>query len=326
MRPIWQGPAAVLLALVAAVAPARADDLRHLAAEQFELAAAAEQRGDFGAAVEAYRRAYAIVPHADVLYNLARCFEKLGDWPAAAEHYQRYLDEGGDPEDRAEVERRIAALRDRAGQPGGELIIQSNLPGAEVLVDGETVGVTPLQRPAAAGRRTVTVVYPGFETATVEVDLEPGGVRVVRADLQPTPGPLSLSLGLSLGYEHLGGSGVRFGTWTGIRPRGSRFEGNLLFLFGRDLSLGLEARLHARREPGGLYGRAAATGGFTTSGGGLATGAEVAAGYAWSTRGPATVELGLEIGYRLLRLSGSGNESGESRAGPIVQGVTAFRF
>jgi hypothetical protein len=338
MRFTSHGPArlaVVLVALAGSVVPARADELRRLAAEQFELAAAAEKRGDLRGAVVAYQRAYAIVPHADVLYNLARLFEKLGDWSAAAEHYRRYLDEGGDAADRREVEGRIAALRTRAGvgrpiagEPGGELVIQSNVPGAEVLVDGETVGVTPLQRPAAAGRRTVTVTHPGFEATTMEVDLPSGGVRVVRADLRPIPITFGFTAGLSAGYEHVGKGRPRFMTSTGFRPVGSRLEGNLLFVFAGDASIGLEVRVHARPEPGGLYGRAAGTGGLSFSGGRWALGSEAALGFAWewSSGGPG-VGLALEGGLRLLRLSaGLDQDPSATSAGPLVQAMAFVHY
>src|SRR3990172_7947383 len=107
-----------LLALPFAAAPARADDerARRQAAEHFARAEQAEQAADWKSAVAEYQAAYALSPHASVLYNIARATDKLGDAVGAADYYQRYLDETSAPADAARVARKIATLRDRAGR------------------------------------------------------------------------------------------------------------------------------------------------------------------------------------------------------------------
>ncbi len=55
--------------------------------------------------------AYDILPHPNVLYNVARAYVDLGDYEQALDFFQRYLD--SDPEDRDLVERYIAALQER---------------------------------------------------------------------------------------------------------------------------------------------------------------------------------------------------------------------
>jgi hypothetical protein len=55
-----------------------------------------------------------------IRYNWARALEEMGSFARAADIYQLYLDEGGSREDnRAEVEQRIADLRQRPGGSGG---------------------------------------------------------------------------------------------------------------------------------------------------------------------------------------------------------------
>ncbi len=56
-------------------------------------------------------QAYEILPHPNVLYNVARAYVDLGDYDKALDFFQRYLD--SDPEDRDLVERYIAALQER---------------------------------------------------------------------------------------------------------------------------------------------------------------------------------------------------------------------
>src|SRR5687767_10419734 len=113
----------VVLLVAAAAAPAVARDSKtEKAAEHFALAEQAERRKDWEAAILEYKQAYALKPHPDVLYNIAKNYERLEDWGNAAEYYQRYLDESPDAADRQKTEARIAALRKKAsdgrGRPG----------------------------------------------------------------------------------------------------------------------------------------------------------------------------------------------------------------
>ena len=57
------------------------------------------------------RRAYEILPHPNVLYNIARAHAEAGDLEDAVQDYKRYLE--GSPADRAEVEQVVANLEGR---------------------------------------------------------------------------------------------------------------------------------------------------------------------------------------------------------------------
>jgi hypothetical protein len=92
-----------------------ADDKQVQAKAHFQRAEAAERGGDLPLAIREYRAAYALVPHAAVLYNIARDEEKLDDALAAAGDYQRYLEESVELEDADSVRKKIYVLRGKAG-------------------------------------------------------------------------------------------------------------------------------------------------------------------------------------------------------------------
>ncbi len=67
---------------------------------------------------------------------------------------------------------------------GGSIQIFST-PSAEILLDGEPVGVTPLTVEASPGARQVTLQRPGFQTSTFNVPVQ--NYRVSRLDEALTP-------------------------------------------------------------------------------------------------------------------------------------------
>src|ERR1041385_5833858 len=85
------------------------------AREHFNRAQAAEKDSRYRDAIDEYEQAYALVPHVDVLYNIAFDYEKLDQWGTAADYYQRYLDERTEPPaDADKVRAKIRELRAKA--------------------------------------------------------------------------------------------------------------------------------------------------------------------------------------------------------------------
>ncbi len=106
----------------------------------FEEAEAADARGDLDAAADAYRRAFAIAPHADVQYNLAGVLVRDRSLRSAVTAYETYLELAPDAADRAVVEQAIRALKSTPGT----LDIGSKTPGTVLFIDGKRVGEAPL--------------------------------------------------------------------------------------------------------------------------------------------------------------------------------------
>lgn len=71
------------------------------------------------------------------------------------------------------------------------LKVSSNVRGAQVLVDGEVIGQTPLLREGIApGAHTIEVRSEGFTSWTAKVDMEPKGRTLFNVELKPLPKPV----------------------------------------------------------------------------------------------------------------------------------------
>lgn len=157
--------------LLPGVAQAADDDTE--AADPTEEASERFRRGvklykdeDYVAALVEFKRAYELAPNYRVLYNLGQTSRGLKDYASALTAYQQYLDEGGDEIDddrRKEVEKIVEDLTARVGK----LTITTNVDGAEVQIDDEVVGVTPLDEPIIVniGKRRVGASRDGYAPA-----------------------------------------------------------------------------------------------------------------------------------------------------------------
>lgn len=141
--------------------------------------ATAQAKAHFGRGVDLYRQAryreaiaefqeaYRLRPHGVIYFNLAQCYERLGDIPAALQAYHDYLRAVPDAEDRRTVVAAMANLEARLGASGvQQLLVYSDPSGAEVLVDGQSRGRTPLALVLPHGSHAVSLVKPGYRTTT----------------------------------------------------------------------------------------------------------------------------------------------------------------
>ena len=101
-------------------ADTRGDAKRHYRDGMSLIAAGQIERG-----IEELKSAYAIKPHPDVLYNIARAFVDLGNIPEALRYFRLYV--ATDPEDKAQVEGVMQRLQAAIG-PGEA--ISNNKSGA----------------------------------------------------------------------------------------------------------------------------------------------------------------------------------------------------
>ena len=105
--------AVAIVALIACPCVALAQPrTRSEAAGHFARGEAAQADGRFREAIDEYEQAYALVPHANALFNIAVCYERLSEWQRAVDYYQRYLDDGP-ANDAPEVIKKIRALQAR---------------------------------------------------------------------------------------------------------------------------------------------------------------------------------------------------------------------
>jgi hypothetical protein len=143
------------------------------AGKHFQRGVTLYNEADFRAALVEFRRAYETAPNAAVLYNIGQTYYQLQNYAAALTALGRYLTEAGPtaPHHR-EVEQTIDTLQTRVGK----VAISTSTPGADITVDDELVGKTPLDEPVlvSVGRRKITAVRDGRVTETRFVDVAAG--------------------------------------------------------------------------------------------------------------------------------------------------------
>lgn len=111
------------------------------------------------------------------------------------------------------METAAATLRtklDALAKGPSTLALTSNPAGAEVRLDGEIIGVTPLKRPVVPGKRVVRVSKEGYIAVEREVTFVEGVAEKVSFDLDKVPSRLPSRpwgwVSLSLGVVAIGGA------------------------------------------------------------------------------------------------------------------------
>ena len=143
-----------------------------LADAAFAQAMDAWHRSAWSEAVEGFSRAMELVPHPSTRYNLARALEHANQVPRAIAEYRRFLEETTDPDDRREVEGRIATLQTRPG----EVFVATDPGQSSVTVDADDhpTASAPCHLSLAPGAHVVVVEHEGFERSVRRVVVEPG--------------------------------------------------------------------------------------------------------------------------------------------------------
>src|SRR5438270_7858266 len=101
---------AALLVAGPALADARADAKRHFREGMSLIAAGQTERG-----IAELKQAYAIKPHPDVLYDIAKAYVDLGNIPEALNYFRQYV--ATDPEDKEAVLAVMARLQAAISAP-----------------------------------------------------------------------------------------------------------------------------------------------------------------------------------------------------------------
>lgn len=201
---------ALVLAAAMLQAPAsgaQSDTERSRARAHFDQGVAFAKTNAYEAALAEFERAYELVPHYGVLYNIAQAQLALGRTAQARASFERYLSEGGSAITavrRAEVEAQLARL---PAQP-----IATPAPSGEFPPEpGESAKTEPAPAlPPPAAPAAVPVVTPDSPapTATTAIITTPAPVRVVAEPAPPFQAERSApSVKRTLAYV-LGGASV----------------------------------------------------------------------------------------------------------------------
>ncbi len=157
----------------AVAATDRARSLHVEGARLFEL-------GKYDEAYVAFLAAWALKKHPQIAGNLADCEVKIGKYRDAAEHFAFMA---RDPNHEAKPEaKRLAQERLKDVQTKiGTLAISVSLNGAELMLDGKALGISPLEGPifVEPGAHVVEATLKGYKPARMPVDA-PEGVDAER--------------------------------------------------------------------------------------------------------------------------------------------------
>lgn len=166
------------------------------ARQEFEAGLAHFRAHRFREAIHSFQVAAQLVPSADLWFNIARAHEELAEWDRAIDYYRRYLRDRVDPPDRAQVERHIAELEERAeaaraarvnAPTTGSLVVNTDVSGATVELDGREVGTTPLRDTLTLepGRHSLRVIREGYVPVRADVQVEAGLRTAAYLDFRP---------------------------------------------------------------------------------------------------------------------------------------------
>lgn len=148
------------------------------------------EMGSYREAAIEFEAAYRLAPHFAVLFNLGQAYVALARPVDAVEVLRRYLTEGGSalpPSRRSEVQ---AIIRQQEGRIS-TVTVEANVDGAVLLIDGVTVGRSPLPAPVrvARGAHQFTAVLEGYRATPRTVDI--GGEDNVRVSMRLEREPMA---------------------------------------------------------------------------------------------------------------------------------------
>lgn len=189
---------------------------------------------DFLGAAEAWAEAWDlardIFPDPVLPHNVARAYENAGEYELALAFYQTTLEL--DLSDHTDLQRRceegITRLEnilqqieeDRAQQPA-ELTIRSTPNGAEVFINGELLGATPVDLELPSGQILFALDRVGYQRHEEQFTLEPGQALVLQITLEPETPATPVDQGgpnwLAVGLVAAGGAGsIGLGALLGV--------------------------------------------------------------------------------------------------------------
>lgn len=179
--------------MVTAVSVARADPRPRsvdpqevdVGRRRFEEGIVALTNGKYEEARISFQQSYALKPAPAALRNLAASELKTGRYVEAARHFMTYLKTTKKTEiERADVvEQGLTEAKSHCGM----LTVETNVAGAEISVDGETIGRAPLGSDpwvAHPGEHIVRVRLEGYDDRTERHNLEAGRALRIAITLQ----------------------------------------------------------------------------------------------------------------------------------------------
>ncbi|NUQ78536.1 MAG: PEGA domain-containing protein [Polyangiaceae bacterium] len=157
------------------------ETLTGMAKAEYEAGKILYQAKDFGNAIIKFQKAYELSSDPRLLWNIAICQKELRRYTKMLATIQKLLADGGpmlSEQDRQDA----AAIAKTVETFVSPLKLTVNEPGAEVTIDGERVGTTPLPGPVLVdvGTRSIRIAKKGFKERTESL-LVAGGAEIALA-------------------------------------------------------------------------------------------------------------------------------------------------
>ena len=176
---------ALFVALPSAAEPAT--EQVKVARKRFQEGVAAADARNYEAARVAFQQAYALKPHPSVLRNLGQAELKTGHYLDAARHLSTFIRDTtfGTTAERESAKKSLAEAETKVGK----LLLEVDVLGAEITVDGEISGRSPLGADpiyVEPGQRVVRVQKDGYDLYEQTQAFEPNRVIRLKVALRPT--------------------------------------------------------------------------------------------------------------------------------------------
>ena len=182
---------ALVLAWACPSAAELAPEQIKVARKRFQEGVAAADARNYEAARVAFQQAYALKPHPSVLRNLGQAELKTGHFLDAARHLSTFIRDTtfGTPSERESAKKSLAEVEMKIGR----LLLEVDIPAAEIAVDGEIAGRSPLGADpiyVEPGQRVVRVQKDGYDVYEQTQSFEPDRVIRLKVSLRPSgPAP-----------------------------------------------------------------------------------------------------------------------------------------
>lgn len=177
--------------------------------------------GDYAAALIKFQTAYEASKDARLLWNIAACEKALRHYARVLKLLERYVQEGGPlltDQDRTDADGVVSAVTPLVSK----LSVSSTPSGAQVLVDEEDLGATPVDgRLIDIGNRRIVLRLSGYEDFVAPTSVKGGEALTIQGELKKIVHEGSVTVVTKPGQLiTIDGKGVGDGRWTGALSSG----------------------------------------------------------------------------------------------------------